>query len=206
MNIFLSAGGTGAISPEGVQALQHITSDANVSSVRRFVEDCDNKYGSVERAQSSGTRAFVPDAEKLVAEGVRVADILRVCTAADTCSLDCVRIASESDLEMSRLLEVLHRSTPYVLIMLDDGGQELIALSSFFMQALKLPADEASPRRLPLDPAMYCRKVDENASLKHCLDLLLQGGTVGGRGGGRVGGACCYSGQHRCHNRQDFIL
>jgi len=153
-------------------------SDANVASVRRFVENVDSKNSSAER------RDAAPDAERLVAEGVRVFDILRACTAADTCSLDSVRIASESDLEMSRLLTVLHRSTPYLLVMFEDGAQELVALSSFFMQMTKLPADESSPRRLPLDPSMFCRRVDENSSLKHCVDLLLQGGGGVGRGGG----------------------
>ena len=181
MSIIFAADGDGLPSsePPGL----HTSSDANVSSVRRFVEDVDSKYGSAERIQSSGARTYSPDVDKLVAEGVRVADVLRVCLASDTCSLDSVCIASESDLEMSRLLTVLHRSTPYLLVMFDDGAQELMALSSFFMQALKLPAEEDQQRLLP-DPAMYCRKIDENASLKHCLDLLLQGGSAGGRGSG----------------------
>ena len=58
-----------------------------------------------------------------MAEDIRIEDVLGLCTAADTCSLDSVCVVSERDLEISRLLTVLHRSSPFVLVLFDNGQQ-----------------------------------------------------------------------------------
>lgn len=97
--------------------------------VRRYVSEADEKYNSgVGSALSALKRTQQPDAENLVAEQVRIDDVLRLCTAADSCSLESVSVVSETDLALPRLLSVLHRSAPFLLIVFDEGRQELVGV------------------------------------------------------------------------------
>ena len=113
--------------------------------VRRYVSEADEKYNSgVGSALSALKRTQPPDAENLVAEQVRIDDVLRLCTAADSCSLESVSVVSETDLALPRLLSVLHRSAPFLLIVFDEGRQELVGV----LMRCRVDVSFACPRRV----------------------------------------------------------